>query len=237
MRRIITILLACALITLSPKIYSQEITAVHPDKPQYVEWNQLNSEQIIMYNIKSGELIGTPFMNEDFMEGAIYFHSDRKVSNLMINYNIFTGELLYKKEGQTYEVNTNDVLYFTVTEPEGNKIQMYQQEFIPQAGRREFIQVLYEGETTLYKRRVKEFQESDYKNPYSDAKRYDEYTERIIYMVKHNREMKELKPHKKALLELLSDQADQIGIFLKEKEINLRNEDDLIKLFDYYNKL
>jgi len=237
MRRIVTLLLVCVLIALTPKIYSQEIKAVHPDKPQYVEINQLNPEQMIFYNLKSGELIGTPMLNEDFMNGTIYFHTDRKVSDLMINYNIYTGKLLYKKEGQTYEVNTNDVLYFTVTEPEKNKLQMYQQEYIPQASRREFIQVLYEGKTTLYKRMVKEFQESDYKNPYSDAKRYDEYTDRILYMVKHNWEMKEFNPRKKSVLELFSDQADHVGVYLKEEEINLRSEDDLIKLIDYYNKL
>ena len=56
-------------------------------------------------------------------------------------------------------------------------------------------------------------------------------------MVKHNREMKELKPRKKSILELFSDQADRVGVYLKEEEINLRNEDDLIKLIDYYNKL
>ena len=214
MRQLRTFLIACVLIAPALKTYSQEIKAVHPDKPQYIEINQLNPEQIIMYNIVSGELIGTPLLSEDFMRGTIYFHTDRKVSDLMINYNIFKGELLYKKEGKTYEVNTDDVLYFTVTEPEENKIQMYQQEYIPQASRREFIQVLYEGNTVLYKRRVKEFQESDYKNPYSDAKRYDEYRDRTIYMVKHNREITELKPRKKAILELFSDQADQVGIFL-----------------------
>jgi hypothetical protein len=237
MRHLITFLIVCVLVAPALKTYSQEIKSVHPDKPQYLEINQLNPEQIITYNIKSGELIGTPLLSEDFMKGTIYFHTDRKVSDLMINYNIFTGELLYKKEGNTYEVNTSDVLYFTVNEPEENKIQMYQQEFIPQASRREFIQVLYEGNTMLYKRRVKEFQESDYKNPYSDARRYDEYRDRTIYMVKLNRELKELKPRKKAVLELLNDQADQVGIFLKEEEINLNKEDDLIKLFDYYNKL
>ncbi len=237
MRRILTIAMTSALIAMTPIIYSQEIKAVHPDKPQYVEWNQFNPNQIIMYNLKSGELIGTPLLNEEFMNGTIYFMADRKVSDLMINYNIFTGKLLYKKEGQTYEVNTNDILYFTVTNPEEKEIQMYQQEFVPQASRSEFIQVIYEGETPLFKRRVKEFRESDYKNPYSDAKRYDEYSDRTIYMVKHNREMKELKLRKKAILELFSDQADQIGVFLKEREINLHNEDDLIKLFDYYNNL
>jgi flagellin-specific chaperone FliS len=237
MRRVITILSACFLFLLAPKIQAQEIKAVHPDKPQYVEWNQLNPNQIILYNIKSGELIGTPLLHEDFMKGVIYFHADRKVSDLMINYNIFTGELLYKKEEHIYQVNTNDVMYFTVIEPESNKTQMYQQEFIPQASRSEFIQVLYEGNTSLFKRRVKEFRESDYKNPYSDAKRYDEYIDRTIYMVKHNREMKVLKPRKKAILELFSDQADQIRAYLKKEDINLHNENDLIKLIDHYNKL
>ena len=114
---------------------------------------------------------------------------------------------------------------------------MYQQEYVPQASRREFLQVLYEGKTMLYKRRVKEFQEEDYKNPYSDAKRYDEYTDRILYMIKQNNVLKDLKPRKKAVLKLLSDQADKIGVFIKENELNLHNEDDLVRLIDYYNKL
>ena len=237
MRRIITFLVAGFLMSLTPETYPQEIKAVHPDKPQYVEWNQLNPDQIITYNIKSGELKGTPLLNEDFITGTIYFHTNRKVSDLLINYNFFTGELLYKKEGKTYIVNTNDVLYFTVHDPESGELQMFQQEFVPQASRREFLQVLYEGETMLYKRIVKEFQEEDYKNPYSDAKRYDEYIDRILYMVKQNHELKLLKQRKKSVLELFSDKADLMGAFLKEQDINLHNEVDLIKLVDYYNTL
>ena len=116
--RQVNILFFVIFIITAANAQSQEIKAVHPDKPQYVEFNQLNPGQIIMYNIKSGELIGTPLLHEDFIEGTIYFHTNRKVSNLMINYNIYTGELLYKKEGLVYQVNTNDVLYFTFNDPE-----------------------------------------------------------------------------------------------------------------------
>jgi hypothetical protein len=64
-----------------------------------------------------------------------------------------------------------------------------------------------------------------------------EFVQQDEYYVFRNEEIKKLKKDKDFILHLMQDQKEKIDDYLKDKKMNFKNIEALIKLFEYYNNL
>jgi len=222
-----------------PSILSaQSGTVDFREKASYIDQVQLGRNMLITYNLGHTELKGTPFLFEDFRKGDVYFSNKKMVRDLMINYNCFTGELLYNSEDITYIVNKLDIDYFTLTGDQPDEILLFKQVFIPDEKKRDFLQILYDEKTILFKRHLKEFKETEIKSPYHNNQEYDEYVDKKEYLVStKDGKIVPLKPRKNSIMKTFPDQATVLEEFIKNEKINLKNETDLIRLIEYYDSL
>jgi len=221
-----------------PDIHAQELKEEKLIEPGFAEWEKfIEGNEYQVYKMRSGNYLGTPFLYQDFKRGSVIFSNHGKISDVPLNYNISTAEVVYQKGGKTYLMFTDYVLSFTVSDTSSDKIRTFSREFIPHAKRSEFIEILTEGKVILYKRRIKEMLETEKNSHYSSPGPLDEYTDRKQFLVKQDNEIKLLRQRKKPTLELFGDHTTGISQYIKKEKIKLHREEDLIKLVDYYNGL
>ncbi len=99
------------------------------------------------------------------------------------------------------------------------------------------IEVLTEGKTSLYKRYAYWIKKPDF-NPALDVGSPDEliYKENLFYYG-DEKALMPVPAKKKALQAVFGDKLAAIRAFMKERQLSLSREDDLVKIFDYFNSL
>jgi len=198
----------------------------------------LRNKEYAGYNSAFGNAKGTPLIFEEFHTGNFYFNNKTYLENLKLNYNCYTDELLYFNENQTWIANTQDIDFFAIAGNNEDSILVFKQVFLLAEKGRVFMQVLYQGESTLFKRYRKHFLEADFYKPYGQGRQVDEYKDYFEYYVKPaGGDISLLKPVKKSVLNIFNDKSDLIGNYIKKEKINLKDETDLIRLVKYYDSL
>lgn len=182
---------------------------------------------------------GTPFISETWHPGEIFLKSKSKVLVKEMNYNCYDNELVYLDPATKtvrlinrftvdlfYILNGSDTLLFAPIEPENDG------EFL-------FAQVLYQGGSMVYKRYQKEFVRANYEGGYSADRKYDEFADKSsLYFSKANeKNIYKAKKSKKQILEAFPDTKDEISSYIKSEKLDLKDEEDVVKLLKYYDSL
>ncbi len=100
-----------------------------------------------------------------------------------------------------------------------------------------YYEVISEGEKVeLLKRNIKVIRQG-IMNHLTMEKETDYYILRIKYYVNDHGKIKELPLKKKNVLQTFGDQSQKVKKFLSENNLSIKKENDLIKIFEYYNSL
>jgi hypothetical protein len=182
---------------------------------------------------------GTPYVFETWFPGEIFLKSKSKVHIKEMNYNCYDNELVYLDPATKvtrlinrftvdlfYIMNGSDTLLFAPIIPENDE------EFL-------FAQVLYNGGSIVYKRYKKEFVKANYEGGYSADRKYDEFADKSdLYISRQNDEkFYKVKKSKKQILEAFPGTEDEISSYIKAEKLDLKDEEDVIKLLKYYDSL
>ena len=103
-----------------------------------------------------------------------------------------------------------------------------------------FMQVLYHGNSTLYKRYSKKLVVKDEQSAFNwDEKHANEYIIRNTYyvMLSDSDEPELLPTKKRAILNKLSLADKSLQNFIKREKINLRKDRDLVRLMIHYDAM
>ncbi len=181
---------------------------------------------------------GTPYIFEKFQNGSFYFSNKTFITDRLINYNSYADEVLYSDEKNIYIANSQDIDWFTITRSDNMAILLFRQVFLSSEKKRIFMQVLYQGKSVLFKRYRKEFLKADLGQPYGSNRQTDEYNDYYEYYVSTNgQEPVIVKPRKSAAVEIFSDKSEIIEDFIKTEKINLKDETDIVRLVEHYDKI
>jgi hypothetical protein len=181
---------------------------------------------------------GTPYIFKEFQNGNFYFSNKTFITDRLINYNCYNDEVLFSDENNIYIANSQDIDYFTVKRGENGTMLLFKQVFLSSEKKRIFMQILYQGESVLFKRYRKEFLKADVGTPYGSNRQTDEYNDYCEYYVStEGKEPVILKPRKNAALEIFSDKSKKIEDFIKNEKINLKDETNLVRLVEEYDKI
>ena len=182
---------------------------------------------------------GTPYVFETWFPGEIFLKSKSRVLVKEMNYNCYDNELVYLDPATKvtrlinrftvdlfYILNGSDTLIFVPIVPENDG------EFL-------FAQVLYNGGSMVYKRHQKEFVRANYEGGYSADRKYDEFADKSdLYISRQNDEkFYKVKKSKKQILEAFPGTEDEISSYIKAEKLDLKDEEDVIKLLKYYDSL
>jgi hypothetical protein len=182
---------------------------------------------------------GTPYVFETWFPGEVFLKSKKKVLVKELNYNCFDNELVYLDPATDvirlinrytvdlfYFINGSDTLLFAPIEPDNNG------EFL-------FAQVLYGGSSVVYKLYQKEFVRANYEGGYSADRKYDQFADKsdLYFSKQDDPKFYKVKKARKHILTAFPDTEDAISSFIKAEKLDLKNEEDVVRILKYYDSL
>lgn len=189
-------------------------------------------------------LRGTPYFLTEWNKGEIEMVTGQHYKEVPIKFDAFRQHLILLRTwagNDSIIVNADQVKSFQLKNSDG---QFYVFRHIPTAKTSDellkegYFLVLYQGKSVLLKRVAKVFKQADYKNPYSNNTRYDEFRDVISYfLLKPDQTLEKVKLSDKSLIETLGDRKEELKAFVKQEKLSVRTENDAITLVKKYDSL
>lgn len=175
---------------------------------------------------------GHPYFLKEWIPGTIKFSTGNTVDVEFMNFNINIGKISYKKGDEEY--NTADQLEveeFTV----GNAKFIYS---LSENGKKlEPFELLSDGDLKLLKKHYTDIRKGKASNGYNDATNDKYILLDSYYYKKDDLPAVQFKNKNKEIMVILSDEKEKIDEYMDENKLNARREDDLKKIFMYYNSI
>ncbi|SDG06229.1 hypothetical protein SAMN05421827_10393 [Pedobacter terrae] len=191
--------------------------------------------------------ISTDKTNQDWLastwnKGAVKLSNDSIYRNLDLIYDIANNRPIFKSENDKPQVFKLGVKEFSInlpTETGRSNVKKFKNGFPSIAGgdASTFYEVLSDGNATLLKKtQIKIIDERPAGSIYSVKQKQKFYT--YFIFLENNKKIIEVKKDKKQLLSILEQSKQQkLNSYISENNLNLKKDDELSKLFDYYNTL
>ncbi|OKS87515.1 hypothetical protein [Mucilaginibacter polytrichastri] len=183
---------------------------------------------------KYGKVKGSPFLFDDWMTGKVVTEDGKTYKKMLFKYNIETDMLtfVYNKTDEPLKF-AEPVKSFTLN---ADRERTFADNFPKIDGYHatSFYEVVAPGKTMLlkhYKEVIKDVRD-DNMAPIDGL-----YLKGASYYIFRDAKMFRTKLNKDAVLQALSDKAPQINTYLANTAIDFHKEEDVKKLFDYYNGL
>jgi len=193
--------------------------------------NRVNKNNQLEFN--QPDIEGTPYLNEEFTDGAIYYDGKYRIPSIPLRVNLYNDAMEYKDK--------NTIL--AVAKPERiDKMIIDDQTFI-------FLKKKNKSEVSGYVRKWNEsfpsviskmqvkFMPKEEPRPFEEAEpdRFVRQNDKH-YLLFADGEISEIKAVKK-LIKLLGDHQNELTDFSKEKKVSKNDAEELSKLLDYYHSL
>lgn len=181
---------------------------------------------------------GSAFLSDQWAKGMVKIADGRTFKDVLLKYDEVKDELYFKdKKGDTL-IFVDPVREFKVEYASGDELheKLFRNGYknIPNSTENSFFEVLSEGTAQLLKRTTKSIVESKEYNSTTVVKRFDE---NIKYYIIVSEKVFPIKRDKKSILAVLTNKQPQLESYMRTNNINLKNDEDLVKLMAYYNSL
>lgn len=203
-------------------LYSQKILdlSVYRD---FKGWIDLNPTSLRVIE-------GSPFFNDNWLKSNLKLANNEYLID-SLKYDIYSENLLFKYKGIEYYISDKkDLVSFTI---DNSKFIQFASS---NDNTKSFFEILNDDNKLLlvkkHKCNIIEGKKSDGILPEVKDKyrlTYDYYT------ILNNTTAQFFKNKKSNLLKLMSDHKDEIEKYINENNLKMKNEEDLIKVFKYYN--
>ena len=207
-------------------------------------WSQ-NNEYLIDYsNLFKTTSANSIDENKNKIEGSQYIDKEFHPSTFScfsevtppIRYNVFKEEMEFITDGKLYYVNINDNCEITLS----NNTYKY---FFNYDNKKNngYLMILNKSKDSKYilykKEKVKFVPEFVPSSSYVEEKPAKYLIDKSKYFIKIQNGLIEFPEKKSELLKLFPNSKDALELFLKEKNIRLNEESNLIELINYLNSL
>ncbi|WP_461789110.1 hypothetical protein [Pedobacter sp.] len=201
----------------------------------------LNAQELYMSDVsgtalrkdsKYAEVEGTPFLFKDWMNGSVIFASNRVVKSIPLKFNLESGEIYFKSPQSGNEMLFSDaVRSFTVNG------RTFQAGFEPVDGNSKvtFYEVLgsADNKVKLLKKVNKTIMEvTEYNAPNKKV-----FKENFGYYLVNDSKMPMKVKKDNSILSQFNEKEAQVKEFISKNKLNVKKDEDLAKILDYYNTL
>ncbi len=220
-------------IIISAQVSDQNITEIDLQSLALGEPTLLRNIDALYEGVK-----GTPYFNEDFKTGDIYFPDGSKINQIAIRYNIYRDELEFKNStsGKIFIIDKKRINGFKIND---SGEDLHFEYFILKPDKPEekvLIQVLYKGKTMLVLKHKKMFIKADYKGAYASGEKYDEFQDdKDYYLITDNDIVQKIRLNKRSVLKALDNNQSGLKEFSLNAKIDFSDPADVIKLLVFYD--
>lgn len=193
--------------------------------------------KVTRYELPYSEIKGSPYLNAQFVESELISFDSIKYINVKFRYNIYADQMEYLAGEEILTLaNPIDFRYFILYED----IFVYQA--FTSAGskpQRGFFQLLFSSPSvTLSKKMTTIYEPADELQAFAEPKpaRFTKKSDKY-YLSFPGSLPAEVSLNSRRVLAAFPDKIKELENFISDKRMRFRNEDDLVKLVDYYNSL
>ncbi|SNT15222.1 hypothetical protein SAMN05421640_2536 [Ekhidna lutea] len=219
----------------TPKTYSQGVISLTGAGRQHDVESWLERNKLRSFN-ENNESVGERYLFEEWKPGSVETTDGIKLSEVELKYDLLLDILIGKLPGGAVSLKKNNILHFSITE--GGQTLNFKTLSVDDE--KVFAQSIHEGKRlNLFKRHsVKLIKKDDGNQAYGSGIAYDKYVSREEFIVKKGNEAAiSIKPSKRSVTKLLNDREEQIREFMKKNSLNVKNENELKKVFEYYESI
>ncbi|QBA64923.1 hypothetical protein [Muriicola soli] len=176
---------------------------------------------------------GTPYANEEFLEGTLYRFGKAKFKG-RFRYNAYTNEIENEsKNGPLVLLRTD---YYQVTI--GNDLYIIASYLEKGAIRKSYFVEKNKGKVCLLKKESKELSQLEFPGSSYRPERAARFKDEVSYYLKVGSDPAvKVGLKKKDMVKVLADHQKEVQAFIKENSLKIRSEEDVLQLLAYYNSL
>lgn len=184
---------------------------------------------------------GSPFYLDDWVKGAVIMQNGQKAENIQLKFNAYENELLmHQSNTRIVYIPKEQINSFSLLNPGTNREVIFQN--LPhhkKADQKHFYKLLFKGTVSLYQDIIVVFEKADYQGGYSNDKTFDEFKTYSHYYYKSepDSEFHKLKTTSSSISKAFPGHSAEIKKFIDREDINLKNEKDIVKVFNYHQQL
>lgn len=202
---------------------------------------QYNIDDLAVYNYRHQyeEIDGHPFTSDGWLSGSVTTKTGQTFSDLLLKYEVVNGLVMIMHNGDSLYTRSDYITEFIYFE--NNKPIEYKNGLdAPTIGldKSRYVQVIHEGEWSLYKEIKKELREADF-NPVTEmGSRYNYFKETVRYL-SHSPDgyWSAINPSRRGLTRLFGEKGREVIRFVRDNKLGYNNDDDLARIFDYVSGL
>ncbi|MEN8115814.1 MAG: hypothetical protein ABFS16_02485 [Bacteroidota bacterium] len=204
----------------------QAMDFFHTHQLQTGEWKK---------NLTESDIEGSPFLNDEFINGTIFTTSKFQFVDIPLRYNIYNDNLEFKTpEGQTLAMAAPE----TIEKAEFGDYKMVYILYINvKKIRRGFFKVLAEGQASLYAKPAILYKEPEEAGAYKEAEPAKFISRPDVHYIRIGMEPAKLVSNKKELIAAFPDYQEEVAAFIKKNKTKPNRPERLIELVGYYNSL
>ncbi len=180
---------------------------------------------------------GTPFLNDDFVNGSLITSDSLIIKDVQLRYNIYLDEmeaLLSVSTDPRVVTNPGNFRYFQMD----NRTFIYTSFLENNNPKQGYFEILNQGKCQVLIRRQIAYREAEEAKGYSDYKPPRFIERPNIYYIRFDRKLpEEIRLNRRNVLSTFEDKRDEIEDFVKKNNLSYRNFDDLMKIVEYHNQL
>ena len=179
------------------------------------------------------EYEGSPFMNNEFINGDIYYNNQFVFKAIPLRYDIYNGEMQYRYKDNIIAFSPKPRINMIIINSDTfviNVLKPFEKDSLG------FFRLIAEGRLSVLAHSQVMFIEGKPAGALMDrpvlprfVRKPDEY-----YAVVGSATPQKIKSIKK-LIEMIGDKEDKLAEYIKSEKINSVTPDDLVKLARYYN--
>ncbi|WP_299817761.1 hypothetical protein [uncultured Pontibacter sp.] len=199
----------------------------------------IDRDDMRVSSYKSPGLKGSPYLYENWAKGTVQLTNGIVYEGMDLLYDQIRDELIFTVDGNQRQIFMQPVQSFTISNPENRRVvdqKTFTKGFtaVDGATPNAFYEVLAAGNTQLLKRTTKAIVEERSETSILKVK---QIKESIKYYVARDGQLTRITPSKKSVLTALSNKKTELEGFIKQHNLNLKEEADLAELVDFYNSL
>lgn len=186
------------------------------------------------FHVQSGEVKGSPFLYDDWRYSFITYANGLQLKNLKLKFDMLNNKPLFLRNDSAFEF-VQELWSFIIYNPEGDSV-IYKNGFEGETITSEiFLQVLQEGKIILLKHQGKAKTES---KGFGVGITTTEFTTKppAFYITKKTALIKIKKTEDLAAL-MGGRDWQLVADYISKKKLNLKKEEDIINVINYYNTL
>ena len=179
-------------------------------------------------------IAGSPFLNEEFINGQVIINDTIQIINVPLRYNIYTDKIEFTDaEGTVLEANTTGKNFVFLISDHQFLIRRYQNQGKTEFG---FLELLVDGNIKLYKKYTVEFQEAVRAMGYQDPRPNKFVRHNDTFLIAIGDEIPEAVIRRRDLLTQLRQSGHYIDQYLKNNSLRMSAEETIVSLIRYCNQ-